>query len=83
MSNTGRWIAGGVLGLTALLGLFLASRAADEEFYFLGWFLFISGVVLIFVLIKRSHDLLDQAAAAVTEVEAEQPVEEKQHGTAE
>ncbi len=51
--TTGPWILGAVMGLIALLGLFLASRAQDDIFYATGLGLFVFGVLFIFFLINR------------------------------
>jgi hypothetical protein len=50
---SGPFILGGVAGLLALLGLFLASAAQDGVFYGTGLALFVFGVLFVFVLIAR------------------------------
>lgn len=51
--TTGPWILGVIMGLIALLGLVLASRAEDDIFYAGGLGLFLVGVLSIFALINR------------------------------
>lgn len=52
--TVGPWILGAVMGLIALLGLFLASRAQDDIFYATGLGLFVFGVLFIFALIRSA-----------------------------
>lgn len=52
--GVGTWILGGVMGLLALVGLGLASRAADDVIYGTGLGLFAFGVLFIFFLIHRN-----------------------------
>jgi hypothetical protein len=51
--EVGPWIVGGVMALLALLGLGLASGAADDVIYGTGLGLFAFGVLFIFFLIHR------------------------------
>jgi ABC-type maltose transport system permease subunit len=51
---------GGVMAVTALLGLFLASRSLDAGFEFFGLSLFLFGTGLNFWLIKRYYDSRDR-----------------------
>lgn len=53
MGRVGNWIMGGVIGLLGLLGLFMASRAHDDMFYFSGILLFVFAIFLIFRLIGK------------------------------
>ena len=54
MEGIGTWILGGVMGLLSLLGLIMASQAADGMFYAAGLLFFLFGVLFIFFLIARS-----------------------------
>jgi hypothetical protein len=47
------FVVGAIMGVIALLGLFLASRAHDGMFYVFGLLLFLFGVVFIFSLIAK------------------------------
>ena len=49
----GPWLLGILMGLTSLLGLFLASAASDRLFYAAGLIFFLFGVLMIFGLIAR------------------------------
>lgn len=53
MGQIGNWIMGGTLGLLGLLGLFMASRAHDDMFYFSGLLLFVFSIFFIFRLIGK------------------------------
>lgn len=50
----GPWILGAAMGVLSLLGLFMASFAADAVFYGTGLGVFAFGVVVIFWLIRRA-----------------------------
>jgi hypothetical protein len=50
----GSWIMGAVMGLVALLGLFLASGARDGAFYYFGLAVFAFAVLFIFGMIVRA-----------------------------
>ena len=50
---TGSFVLGGVMGVLALLGLFLAAGAEDDVFYVTGLGLFVFCVLFIFVMIYR------------------------------
>lgn len=52
--DVGTWILGGVMAVVALLGLGLASGAADDVIYGTGLGLFAFGVLFIFFLIHRN-----------------------------
>ena len=52
--DVGSWVLGGVMTFLALLGLGLASHAADAVFYGTGLGLFVFGVLFIFFLIHRN-----------------------------
>ena len=46
-------IYGALMGLLAILGLFLATGARDGAIHLAGWLLFLFGLVNIFVLIHK------------------------------
>jgi len=50
---TGSFVLGAVMGLLALLGLFVAAGARDGVFYATGLGLFVFCVLFIFVMIHR------------------------------
>lgn len=54
MGNTVNWVIGGLIGLLALMGLYLASRAVDEVIYWTGLGFFVFGVAFCFYLINRN-----------------------------
>lgn len=64
MDGTVGWIINGFVGLAAILGLFLAARAADTGFYAFGLLLFLFGVLFIFMSIRKAFDEREAAAAA-------------------
>lgn len=49
-------IYGVVMGLLAILGLFLASGAKDAAIHLAGFLLFLFGVVNVFVLIHKTTE---------------------------
>jgi hypothetical protein len=49
----GSFVVGGVMGVLALLGLFVAAAAQDGTFYLTGLGLFVFCVLFIFVMIHR------------------------------
>ena len=53
MNALSAWILGVIMGLVSLFGLFLASNAVDQAFYWTGLLFFIFGVLFIFALIGR------------------------------
>ena len=53
--SDGKWVFGAVMGAISVLGLFMASRAADETFYWTGLAFFVFGVIAIFSLIGRAY----------------------------
>ncbi|MBI1774015.1 MAG: hypothetical protein HYR63_01580 [Proteobacteria bacterium] len=56
MQGIGIWLLGALIGLLGLLGLFLASKAADEAMYIVGLIFFGYAVAFDGWLIRRSHD---------------------------
>lgn len=64
MDNLDRWIAGGVLGLVSLAGLYAASRSHDSSLYWIGLIVAVACILLIFGLVKRSFDEADARHAA-------------------
>lgn len=59
MQGTFAWIAGGVVAVIGLLGLFLSARAVDLGFAGFGLALFIFAVLYIFLQIKGAFDRLE------------------------
>ncbi len=56
MGNMGKWVAGGLGGLVALVGLFFAANATDNGAYYGGLVIFLVGVSFIFYQLKRGLD---------------------------
>ncbi len=54
--QVGKWIAGIIVGVIGLLGLFLASGAVDTGIYIFGLLLFLTATLFDFWLVKRSFD---------------------------
>ncbi len=48
------WVVGAATGLVALIGLFVASRAHEGAFYYLGLAVFALAVAAIFAMIVRA-----------------------------
>ncbi|HEV7368882.1 hypothetical protein [Arenibaculum sp.] len=63
MDNLGKWIIGGVMGVLALLGLYLASHAVDQVFYWFGLGLTLFALLFAFGLMKRAFDEADAKRA--------------------
>ena len=53
MGRIGNWIMGGLFGLVGIIGLFMASGAHDDMFYFSGLLIFVFSIFLIFRLITK------------------------------
>jgi hypothetical protein len=53
--SDGKWVFGAVMGVIGVLGLFMASRAADQTFYWTGLVFFLFGVIAVFILIGRAY----------------------------
>jgi hypothetical protein len=64
MDGTGKWIAGGLVALLGVIGLFFAARAADRGIYLFGLALFAFAVSYVFALIKQGFDALERQAKA-------------------
>lgn len=56
MSAMGQWTAGFMMGVIALIGLFLYSRAADGMFAAFGGLLFLFGLAVIIVFVHQATD---------------------------
>jgi hypothetical protein len=69
MSTANQWIAGILMGVLALLGLFLFSRAGDGMFALFGGVLFLFGLGAIVVFVHQATDYSSPVAPA-DEVEA-------------
>lgn len=57
--GTGKWIAGGVAGIVALIGLLVASRSHSHSLYIVGLIVGALAVAFIFWMIGRSYDRAD------------------------
>ncbi len=62
MEGSCKWIAGGVIGLIGILGLFLSAHAHDTTFYWLGIGVFLVAMAVIFFMMKRQFDLSEGAS---------------------
>jgi hypothetical protein len=65
MSDIGSAIMSILAGLPGLLGLFLASRAADAGFYLFGLALAGFAIIYIFTMIKLAYDRARALGAAL------------------
>ena len=61
MQGTGKWIAGGVIGLIGVLGLFLSAHAHDATFYYVGLAVFVLSVPIVGAMVKRHFDMQESA----------------------
>jgi len=57
MQGTGKWIAGGAIGLVGILGLFLSAHAHGGTTYYLGLAVFVAAVAVLFFMVKHQCDL--------------------------
>jgi hypothetical protein len=64
MEGTGKWIAGGVVALLGVIGLFFAAGADDRGIYLFGLALFAFAIFYVFALIKQGFDAGDREARA-------------------
>jgi hypothetical protein len=64
MSPTAQWTAGAIMGIVALLGLFLFSRAGDGMFALFGGVLFLFGLAVIVVFVHQATDYSSPAEPA-------------------
>lgn len=64
MSPTSQWAAGAIMGIIALLGLFLFSRAGDGMFALFGGVLFLFGLGVIVVFVHKATDYSSPAEPA-------------------
>lgn len=62
MEGSCKWIAGGVIGLVGILGLFLSANAHDTTFYYLGIGIFLVAMAVVFFMVKRQFDLSESAS---------------------
>ena len=67
MSPMSQWIAGFLMGLIALLGLFLFSRAGDGMFALFGGLLFCFGIAVIAVFVHQATDYSTPASHTAEE----------------
>ena len=61
MEGTGKWIAGGLIGLVGVLGLFVSAHAHAGAFYYAGLAVFILAVLIVFAMLKRHFDMTEGA----------------------
>ncbi len=54
MTDLGRWLGGIAMGVLALLGLIIMSRAADTMFGFFGVMIFLFGIAIIVVFVHQA-----------------------------
>jgi hypothetical protein len=64
MDGTGKWIAGGGVGVLGVIGLFLASGADDRGIYVFGLALFAFAIFYVFALIKQGFDAGERESKA-------------------
>lgn len=62
MEKTMPWVVGTLVGLGGILGLFLASGAADSGIYLFGIALFVFAVLFVFSRIKNAFDTAEAEA---------------------
>jgi FtsH-binding integral membrane protein len=62
MSAVATWFVGAAVAAIGLVGLFLASRAADPAVTLFGLMLFAFATLFDFGLIRRSYDASERAA---------------------
>lgn len=74
MSTANQWIAGALMGVLALFGLFLFSRAGDGMFALFGGLLFLFGLAAIVVFV---HQATDYSSAEAPAEETESPATEE------
>ncbi len=51
----GKFVFGALMALLSVIGLFMASRADDQAFYWTGLAVFLFGVPIVFGLIGKSY----------------------------
>lgn len=56
MSALNQWVAGGLMAVLSLVGLFLYSRATDGMFGLFGGLLFFFGLAVVIVLVHQATD---------------------------
>lgn len=56
MGDMGKWVAGALGGVVALIGLFFAANASDDGVYYAGLVIFLVGVIFVFYQLKRGLD---------------------------
>ena len=64
MEETAKWIAGGLVSLVGIVGLFLAANAIDRGIYIFGLALAGFAVIYVFALIRQAFDERDARIAA-------------------
>ncbi len=61
MEGTGKWIAGGLIGLVGVLGLFVSAHAHAGALYYSGLVVFALAVAILFAMLKRHFDMIEGA----------------------
>jgi hypothetical protein len=64
MNEAASWLVGLALAAIGVLGLYLASRAADGALALFGLSLFVFAILFVFGLIRRGYDARERALAA-------------------
>ena len=64
MNEAASWLVGLALAAIGLLGLYLASRAADGALTLFGLSLFVFATLFVFGLIRRGYDARERAPAS-------------------
>jgi len=64
MEETAKWIAGGLVSLVGIVGLFLAANAVDGGIYIFGLALAGFSIIYVFALIRHAFDERDARIAA-------------------
>lgn len=61
MEGSGKWIAGGLIGLVGIMGLFVSAHAHAGAMYYAGLAVFVLAVLILFAMLKRHYDMLQGA----------------------
>jgi hypothetical protein len=61
MGQSGRWVLGGLIGASGLIGLFFAASGRSQGLHDAGVVFFVFSVLFVFGMIKRGYDRLDES----------------------